>query len=214
MLQGGESMGASVVNLQVWTKGNHQEQVSEGIMKIVEGYLSEQGFERIANQQMGDWAIGIAYASHTSWVGVYENQYASRMDSSVLETLGRMISQELNTHVLVNTIFNSEVLTMKLLSQGCYLTCYNSQPECVVQAISEEEVAQLQDGEQCWQDMLIEGKNLMDLQRIWEEDVIFAEATLAALGQCIDLCSEQGVMNFEDLEDSEECNVSYLKFKK
>ncbi|MGL4738625.1 MAG: hypothetical protein ACRCW2_14325 [Cellulosilyticaceae bacterium] len=207
-------MGASVVNLQVWTSGNHQEQVSESIVEIVERYVSEQGFNRTASQEVGDWSVGIAYASKTSWVGVYENQYASKMDCSVLEALGLMISSELDTHVLVNTIHDSDVLIMKLLSKGTCLACYNSRPECVAQIISEEEVTQLQSSEQCWKDMLITGKTVMDLQRIWEEDVIFAEATLAALAQCIGLCSEQGVMTFEDLQDSEECNVAYLKFKK
>lgn len=207
-------MGASVVNLQVWTNRNHQEQVSESIMKIVERYVSEQGFKRIANQETGSWSLGLAYTPQTSWVGLYENQYATRMDAKALEELGVVISKELGTHVLVNTIFDSDVLIMKLFSKGSYLESYHSRPECVAKTISEEEVAHIQSSEKCWDEMLVAGKCINDLQRIWEEDVIFAEATLAALAGCIDLGSEQSVMGFEDLQDSEECNVSYLKFKK
>lgn len=207
-------MGASIVNLQIWTKGNAQEEWCRGIAEILKKQMGINGFVMAEAHEKSQWTFAMAYALKTPWVGVYEDVGASRLDPTVLEELAVIISKEMETHALVSMVCDSDVLMLSLFSHGEKLETYNSCPEYFAEGISEEQLAQIQHNSECWHEMLIKGCSIEDLTRIWEEDAVFAEATLAALAQCMGMNSEQSVMGFEDLQDSEECQVTYLRFKK
>ncbi|MGL4345320.1 MAG: hypothetical protein ACRCTE_08990 [Cellulosilyticaceae bacterium] len=207
-------MGASIINLQVWTQGNTEETLRKSITDILKNKIIGQGFQLAEAHEKSSWSVAIAYAPKTSWVGVYENGLASQLDPSFLEEMAVIFSRELATNALVNMVCDSDVLVMQLFQNGKKLETYHSCPDYFEEQISEDQLSHMQRLSACWEHMLAKGYVIDDLTRVWEEQAVFAEVTLAAVAECIGINSEQSVMGFEDLQDSEECQVTYLRFKK
>lgn len=205
-------MSTSIINLQVWTNSKMQGQFREKMVDALSRYANVNNLIQVGVQEKSDWNIALAYAKNTSWIGLYEE--GSRIDSENLEQLALWISKELETNAIVTQIYDGKVLILQLFSNGDRLDYYNSCPECLVEGISEEQVAEIQSDSICWEKMLVKGYTVDDLTRVWEEDTTVAEATLAALAKCLDMNGEQSVMGYDDLQESEECEVDYYRYKK
>jgi len=177
-------MGAFFTNVQVYTHSRLPEDLRSTIVTALRRFVPSDTFMEVSpDDPTAERMLVVGPAGPEPWIVVYDSATEGQ-DEAQLDALAGALSTAAEGTAVSVLIHDSDVLEMRLWRSGDLLDAYSSCPD-YFGPVSRERQVLLAGQPDRWRDLLIDGVSPADLRRVWDESLLFAEATLAQTAQLL-----------------------------
>ncbi|WP_336789873.1 hypothetical protein [Paenibacillus sp. MMO-177] len=186
-------MGSSFANIQLKAaEALSVEQMRQAITELMENNL----FEKV--EEPGDRSIVISWDGTSPWVTIYD-EFSDEGDLDLLDALAQSLSWKLGTLAVSNLVHDSDLLYMKLFSQGKSLDIFVNDVDRYNELTESKRKRQ---GVPSKWASLAEEISKEEVTRIWGEETVFAEDTLWELSKLYSWNTDRSCTGFKYKKDA------------
>src|SRR6185369_15953920 len=176
-------MGATFVNIQVYTRNADTRARLDEVQACLRSVLHEDGLLPVEADQASDRTILVAAGKN--WIGVYGE-----------------LSRQLETQAITIVMHDSDVLWLELFDSGTVIDSFNDNPDYFVKVSSEERKSARGKPER-WSSVLAPGATSAALRGVWRKRTRFAEDTLRETATLLGLDENLAQVGFRYLQQAD-----------
>ncbi|NIK69428.1 hypothetical protein [Paenibacillus sp. BK720] len=185
-------MGSSFANIQLKAANALSvEQVVQVITELMENNL----FEKVEEPE--DRSIVFSCDGSSPWLTIYD-EFCDDGDQDILDALAEALSLKLGTLAVSNSVYDSDLLYMKLFNQGKCLDTFVNDVDIYNEMT--ESKRRRQGVPSKWAS-LAEEISKEEITRIWGEETVFAEDTLWELSKLYSWNTDRSCTGFRYKKD-------------
>jgi len=177
-------MGAFFTNVQVSIGDRLPEDLRSTIVTALRRFVPSDTFIEVSpDDPTAERMLVVGPAGPEPWIVVYDSATEGQ-DEAQLDALAAALSTPAEGTAVSVLIHDSDVLELRLWRWGDLLDAYSSCPN-YFGPVSRERQVLLAGQPDRWRDLLLDDVSPADLRRVWDEPLLFAEATLAQTAQLL-----------------------------
>ncbi|WP_201008520.1 hypothetical protein [Paenibacillus glycanilyticus] len=185
-------MGSSFANIQLKAaEALSVEQMCQAITELMEKNL----FEKVEEPE--DRSIVISWDGSSPWLTIYD-ELSDDGDQDILDALAKALSLKLGTHAVSNSVYDSDLLNMKLFNQGKCLDMFVNDIDAYNKYSKHKRKRQ---GAPSKWALLREGIVKEQVTGIWQGETVFAEDILWDLSKLFGWNTDQSCTGYRYKRD-------------
>ena len=198
-------MGTTFSTIQI---KNSQQVEPEQFKKLFCRFIEKKGLFP-ATKEDAQFSYRLAFSDDCSWVTLSSTEYDVGMDSVELEA--KKLAKAMKTYCIVTTIFDSDILLLKLFGATAKQTdrIAIGHPDVINEAFGFDS-AKANGKMECWIPLLTEDNTWEHLKEIWSGTYVFVEEALSLMAPLLGMDLKNVSADYRYWEEIEPNNLRVL----
>lgn len=201
-------MGAFFTNIQIYIDEKYSIQNREQIITLLKNELIKQGYKETDIQTENTRTLAISNINN-NWISLYdeyieENHYGESI----------FLSKSITNPLVLISVFDSDIIDLKLLRNGKILDNFNNQSQIVNKNIFAKARKTLGIKLNPWNILNLDKLALQRLNKAWNNNYVFAEELLEKTAEIMNWNKDYCSVGYKYLGDSKLDDLLFIRFKK